>query len=108
MIATAILLLLAAEPAAAPAAAEPLPVGMVRLSEAQIAAIEAEARKKDELGLGEGRGLQVHGEVGVEIGTGGYRALDGIVGVPLGQDGYASFSFATGRYPRNYRGARRR
>lgn len=42
----------------------------------------------------------IHGEMGVAIGTGGYRATYGTAVVPLGETGTAAFSFETdrGRY----------
>ena len=40
---------------------------------------------------------KVHGEVGMEVGTGGYRAMYGTTTVPIGQTGYAQFSFVTGQ-----------
>jgi len=39
----------------------------------------------------------VHGEVGVTVGTGGYRAAYGTAVVGLADDAFASFSFQTGR-----------
>ncbi len=43
---------------------------------------------------------RIHGEVGVEVGTGGYRSTYGSAVVPLGDTGTAAFSFQTdrGRY----------
>jgi hypothetical protein len=40
---------------------------------------------------------EVHGEIGMEVGTGGTRAMYGTAAVPLGQNGSAAFSFMTGR-----------
>ena len=39
----------------------------------------------------------VHGEVGVTIGTGGYRSVYGTANVGLADDGFASFSFGSER-----------
>ncbi|WP_174274779.1 hypothetical protein [Sphingomonas bacterium] len=63
----------------------------------RAAALEAGATRNDgELPInGAHRG--VHGEVGVEIGTGGRQALYGTTVVPLGQTGTAAFSFLTSR-----------
>lgn len=84
---------------AAPAAAETVH----RLSDEEIAAIEAspgispdaaallglEPEGTAELG-GERPDRQVHGEIGIEIGTGGYRGLYGSALVPLGEEGFLS------------------
>jgi hypothetical protein len=43
----------------------------------------------------------VYGEVGIGIGTGGYRSAYGSVGVPL-DDGFASFSFSSERARNRY------
>lgn len=50
---------------------------------------------------------RIEGEMGVAIGTGGYREAFGTAIVPLGKDGEATFSFDTieshrGRYIRRY------
>ena len=50
-------------------------------------------------------GRQIHGEVGFEIGTGGYRSAYGTAIVPLADDGVAIISLGStdfgskGRYP---------
>ena len=41
-------------------------------------------------------GLNVHGEVGVAVGTGGTRAVFGTIVAPLGNDGVLALSFANG------------
>ncbi len=41
---------------------------------------------------------RVHGEVGVGIGTGGYRSVYGAMGVPLGETGSASFAFESTQF----------
>jgi len=40
---------------------------------------------------------QIHGEVGLEVGTGGQRAAYGMAVVPLGENGAAAFAFETDR-----------
>jgi hypothetical protein len=49
---------------------------------------------------------RVHGEMGVEVGTGGTRAMYGTAVVPLGETGTAAFSFETGRSKYRQRGYR--
>jgi hypothetical protein len=75
--------------------------GTVALSEDEReAALEAGAtRAAQELPIN-GLDRKVHGEVGMEVGTGGYRAMYGTAVVPLGQSGYAQFSFMTGQMGR--------
>jgi hypothetical protein len=64
------------------------------------AALEAGAtRAAQELPIN-GLDRKVHGEVGMEIGTGGYRAMYGTAVVPIGQTGYAQFSFMNGQMGR--------
>ena len=71
-----------------------------RLSPEQIEAILAEAAKKREaaeVSLGPEAAepparRQVHGEVGVAIGTGGYREVFGTAIYPMGDDGVAAIS----------------
>lgn len=71
-----------------------------RLTPEQIEAVLAEAAKKREaadLQLGPDAvetapGRQVHGEVGVAIGTGGHREVFGTGVYPLGDDGVAAIS----------------
>ena len=68
--------------------------------EEREAALEAGAtRAAQELPIN-GLDRKVHGEVGMEVGTGGYRAMYGTTVVPLGQTGYAQFSFETGQMGR--------
>ena len=52
-------------------------------------------------------GRQIHGEVGVTIGTGGYRALYGTAVSPLGQTGVVAISVATEQGGQPYRRYRR-
>ena len=49
----------------------------------------------------------IHGEVGVEVGTGGHRAAFGTAYVPLGKDSGATVTFVTQSGPQYY-GRRRR
>ena len=53
------------------------------------AAIDAFARPRDG---------KVHGEVGVGIGTGGYRSIYGAMDAPLGETGSASIAFESTRF----------
>ncbi len=39
----------------------------------------------------------VHGEVGVAVGTGGYRAFHGVVGLPLGETGSLTLGYGEER-----------
>ena len=61
---------------------------------ARAAAIESAANRDDALPLN-GDPRKIHGEIGMEIGTGGYRALYGTTVIPIGQTGSAAFSFLT-------------
>ena len=93
----------AAEPATAPSTS-PLPSER-RLSEAEVKKVlDAAVRKREgsaqpvvELSdqPGDNPDRQIHGEVGVGIGTGGYRSAFGTAVVPLGDDGVAIMSFGT-------------
>jgi hypothetical protein len=87
---------------ATPALADAQPrTDRVTLSEAdREAALEAGAtRALDEPPIN-GLDRRVHGEIGMEIGTGGYRSLYGTAAVPLGENGMAQFSFMTGQMGR--------
>lgn len=72
-----------------------------RLSPEQVEAILADAAKKrqatesrmDPEAFGLESKPQVHGEVGVSVGTGGYRGAFGTAVYPLGDDGFAAISF---------------
>ncbi len=44
------------------------------------------------------RDRQVHGEVGVAIGTGGYHSVFGAAALPLGQDGMLGLSFENSQF----------
>jgi hypothetical protein len=108
-----ILLCLLAGPALAQTQAETVPApdatqaGVVRLSpQEREAAIEqgaARAARDAEHAVPSDR--KIHGELGVEIGTGGTRAAYGSAIVPLGDTGVAAFAFETDRS--NYRFRRR-
>lgn len=85
---------------AQPSAPASAPPSEHRLSPDEIEAILAEAAKKREvtersLGL-ETMELQpkpqVHGEVGVAVGTGGYREVFGTAIYPMGDEGAATIS----------------
>lgn len=60
------------------------------------------------LGLEPGRDRAIHGEMGVAIGTGGYRSMYGTAIVPLGDSATLGLSFEreqyNDRYGRNRRG----
>jgi hypothetical protein len=78
-------------------AAEPAPVQ--RLSEAQIAQVldEAAAKRETVEAAAPPPKADIHGEVGVAIGTGGYREIFGDAFIPFGDDGGATLSFSTQR-----------
>jgi hypothetical protein len=77
--------------------AQALP-GTIALSpEERAAVLDAAARRPDTELPVNGLDRQIHGTMGVEIGSNGSRALFGSTVIPLGQEGYAAFSFLTGR-----------
>ncbi len=41
---------------------------------------------------------RIHGEMGVAVGTGGYRSVFGAADLPLGQDGHFAFSFENSQF----------
>jgi len=87
---------------ATPALAATNDDGVVRLSaQEREDAISAAAARRDaeELPIN-GLDRQIHGEVGMSIGTGGYRSMYGTAVVPLGDSGFLSMSYATGRMNR--------
>lgn len=92
-----ILFLSALLPASALAAPEPVPPAVQRLSESQVEQVLADAATKREAVEAETPNpkLAIHGEVGVEVGTGGHRAAYGTAVVPIGEDGQAAVSFVT-------------
>jgi hypothetical protein len=81
--------------------AQPTSSGIVSLTpEQREAALEAgAARGAADLAGGTGD-RRVHGEMGVEVGTGGERAIYGTAVVPIGQNGVAAFSYEQGRSAR--------
>ena len=100
---TAILMLVASAAYAAPdAPAETV----IRLTPAQIAAIEDAkiARESASPVLVEADTpkppREIHGEIGVGIGTRGYSEIFGTVVTPLGDDGATAFSFSRQTYGR--------
>ena len=93
-------LLLPAIANAAPQQAAPLP-SEIRLSdEEKEKVLEAAANRKREHMAPAAEDLasqlpQVHGEVGITLGTGGYRSIYGTVFTPIDDDGFAAMSFET-------------
>jgi hypothetical protein len=72
-----------------------------------LTAEQAEAAKESgasrnardaELGLEPGRDHTIHGEMGVAVGTGGYRSMYGTAIVPLGDSATLGLSFAQEQY----------
>ncbi|NIJ07005.1 hypothetical protein FHS31_000587 [Sphingomonas vulcanisoli] len=68
---------------------------VVALSPAERAAVLDRAAEGDDTLPLNGNPRKIHGEMGMEVGTGGHRALWGSTTVPIGQTGQASFSFLT-------------
>ena len=104
-----------AEPAAtvAPAAAPAITAETIRLTPAQIAAVQAEGEHRnraaealaltdDDFGAPR-RDRKIHGEVGFGIGSRGSNSQYGTVVAPLGDSGTAAFSYERSDYGRNYR-----
>ena len=88
---------------AAPDSAAPMP-SEIRLSEAEKERIleaaaassrDRPARQTDDADAADAPGRQIHGEVGVEVGTGGYRSAYGTAIVPLNGDGVAIISLGS-------------
>ncbi len=76
------------------AADRPATADVRRLSPVEVEAIlDAAAAKREAGAAPEAR--RIEGEIGVAIGTGGYREAFGTAVVPLGQDGTAIVSFDT-------------
>jgi hypothetical protein len=93
-----IVLLALLAPIAAPAEA------VQRLSPEQVEQVLDEAAAKREAAeVGLPRPNLIHGEMGVEVGTGGYRAVYGTAVVPLGQDGAAVISVSNVTDQQRYR-----
>ncbi len=95
--------------APASAFAAPAPAPVQRLSDAQVEQVlaDAAARREAAEAAAPAPGLAIHGEVGVEVGTGGHRAAFGTAYVPLGKDSGATVTFVTQSGPQYY-GRRRR
>lgn len=71
---------------------------IVRLTPEQVEAAKeaaAERNMKAASGIDNGvvNGRQVHGEMGIAIGTSGYRSIFGTAVMPLGQSGALALSF---------------
>jgi hypothetical protein len=76
-----------------------------RIEAAKEAAAVRKLGADTEIMNGAASDRRVHGEVGVAIGTGGYRSIYGTAVAPLGNDGVFAFSFENtqfdqGRYYR--------
>jgi hypothetical protein len=73
--------------------------GTVALSPAERAKVlDAAAQRDDDDDLPiNGADRKIHGEVGMEMGSRGGRAMYGSTIVPLGDTGTAAFSFMTGQ-----------
>ena len=102
-----ILLMLSATAAYAGPVLPETPSGtIIRLTPAQISAIEdAKIARENAPPVGvetetAKRPREIHGEVGFGIGTRGYSGLFGTVVTPLGDDGVAAFSFSRQTYGR--------
>ena len=86
-----------------------------RLSEAEVQKIlNTAAAKRDaptipaqQLPQAKDPARPIHGEMGVAIGTGGYREAFGTAVVPLGDDGLAILSFVTVDFGSRYSRRRR-
>ncbi|MDO6413177.1 hypothetical protein Q4F19_02165 [Sphingomonas sp. BIUV-7] len=85
---------------ATPAFAQEAPGTIALSAEDRAAVLDAAAnRPESELPIN-GLDRQIHGEVGMEIGSRGGRALYGSTIVPLGDNATAAFSFMTGQQGR--------
>lgn len=83
---------------ATPAMASDAPSDVIRLTPEQRAAVLDAASVRPNRGLdGGGYDRAVHGEVGLEIGSRGERAVYGSAIVPLGDNASAAISFFDGR-----------
>ena len=84
-----------------------------RLSAAEVerildqAALKREAPATQPIAKVSAPARPVEGEVGVAIGSGGYRAVFGTAIVPVGEEGVAIISFDTAESRRDYRRRRR-
>ena len=88
-------------PAATPAAAS----SEIRLTQAEIDQVLADAARKREAEpqqvVDEPQQRKIHGEVGFEVGSGGYRSVFGTTALELPDGGFAILSFQTGRSRRD-------
>jgi hypothetical protein len=94
-------------PPAAPVAADSAPADQIAADTVRLSPDQREAaleygasRSSRELPIN-GLGRQIHGEVGMEIGSNGSHAIFGTATVPLGDSGSATISFLNangGRY----------
>ena len=84
--------LIAAALVAVPALAED---GIVALSPAEKEAVLNQAAEREELPINGAPSRAPHGEVGIAVGSRGYRAMYGNTIVPLGGNATAGFSFYT-------------
>lgn len=76
-------------------------------AEAAKEAGAARNARNAQLGLESGQDRAIHGEMGVAVGTNGYRSMYGTAVVPLGDNAVLGLSFANeqyndGRYRRRY------
>jgi hypothetical protein len=71
--------------------------GVVALSAEERTAVLDQAARGKELPINGAPDRGIHGEIGIEVGNHGTRALYGTTIVPLGQTGTAAFSFLTSR-----------
>lgn len=80
--------------------ADPAAPGTIRLTpEQREAALEdGAARPRTDIDGNPLPDRAIHGEMGVAIGTGGYRSAYGTAVVPLGDNGAAAFSYETDRF----------
>lgn len=87
-------------------AAAPAAPSEIRLTQAEIDQVLADAARKREAGpqravIDQPQGRKVHGEVGFEVGSGGYRSVYGTTALELPDGGFAILSFQTGRSRRD-------
>ena len=91
-------------PSLAPAATPAAP-SEIRLTKAEIDQVLSDAARKREAGpqrvVEEPQERKVHGEVGFEVGSGGYRSIYGTTVLELPDGGFAILSFQTGRSRRD-------
>ena len=91
-------------PSLAPAATPAAP-SEIRLTQAEIDQVLADAARKREAGpqqvVDEPQQRKIHGEVGFEVGSGGYRSVYGTTALELPDGGFAILSFQTGRSRRD-------